>query len=278
MTEAPFDPQTLAETASTLARMAGEVVRSLRASGVNVADTKSSPIDVVTAADRESERLLTEELLARRPHDGILGEEGASVRGVSPITWVVDPIDGTVNYLYDLPGYAVSVAATVEDSGPLATVDGRRAVAGAVYLPSSDEMFTAWEGGGAFLNGAPLQGPPEKPLESSLVATGFGYTVERRTEQAEVIRHLLPRVRDIRRLGAAAADLCFVAAGRFDAYFERGLQPWDFAAAALVARESGATLLGLDGEAPGTSMFIAAAPGTAVALHAEISEAYRELG
>lgn len=285
MSLAPIDPavlSSLAETAGSLARSVGGVVRSLRDAEVDVAATKSSAVDVVTAADREAERLLAEGLAALRPDDGVLGEEGASVAGSSGITWVVDPIDGTVNYLYQLPAYAVSVAATIADDSPADaragnTEDGRRAVAGAVYLPVTDELFTAFEGGGARLNGAALAGPAETGLGTALVATGFGYTVERRTEQAEVVRRLIPQVRDIRRMGSAATDLCLLAAGRLDAYYERGLQPWDYAAGALIARESGALLLGREGALPGESMLIAAAPALARELLAEIEAAYAEL-
>ena len=265
----------LVDTAAALARSVGGVIRSLREAGVDVAATKSSATDVVTAADREAERLLTEGLRELRPDDGILGEEGASIAGSSGITWVVDPIDGTVNYLYQLPAYAVSVAATVADGSSGTMADGRRAVAGAVYLPVTDELFTAREGGGAQLNGVPLDGPAETELDAALVATGFGYTVERRTEQAEVVGRLIPRVRDIRRMGSAATDLCLLAAGRLDAYYERGLQPWDYAAGALIAREAGAALLGRVGGAPaGEPMLIAAAPGLARRLQAEIEAAY----
>ena len=279
----PADLESLAATAASLARSVGGVIASLRQVGVDVADTKSSINDVVTAADREAERLIAEGLRIARPDDGILGEEGASVTGTTGITWVVDPIDGTVNYLYGLPSYAVTIAATVEDGAPVAaqtggTHDGRRAIAGAVYLPVTDELFSAWEGGGAVLDGVPLPGPGRVPLETALVATGFGYTVERRTEQAEIVRRLIPRVRDIRRLGSAATDLCLVAAGRLDAYYERGLQPWDYAAGALIAREAGAILLGRDDATkPGEPMLIAAAPGLAGELQAEIADAYAQL-
>lgn len=275
---APAELRSLAEVAATLARSVGDVIRSLRAAGVDVAATKSSINDVVTAADREAERLLLEGLRELRPDDGILGEEGTSIAGTTGITWVVDPIDGTVNYLYGLPAYAVSVAATVADGAPGTMADGRRAVAGAVYLPVTDELFTARHGGGASLNGVPLGGPAGADLSTALVATGFGYTAERRTEQAEVARRLIPRVRDIRRMGSAATDLCLLAAGRLDAYYERGLQPWDYAAGALIAREAGALLLGREGGAePGEPMLIAAAPALALRLQAEIEAAYAVL-
>lgn len=273
------DAATLSELhriASELAREAGELTRTRRAAGVSVASTKTSVTDVVTAADEEAERLLLARLSELRPDDGILGEEGTSVVGASGITWVLDPIDGTVNYLYGLPAYGVSVAATVPDA--TASADGRRAIAGAVYLPVTDELFAAVMGGGSTLNGLPLPGPAETPLDRALLATGFGYTKERRTEQAAVIRQIIPQVRDIRRMGSAAADLCLLAAGRLDAYYERGLQPWDYAAGLLIARESGAVVLGRDAQtAPGEPLLIAAAPGLARELAATIASAYAAL-
>lgn len=248
----------LAEIAASIASRVGHTIREMRAQGVEIANTKSSLADVVTAADGEAERLITAALREARPHDGILGEEGASIEGSTGITWVVDPIDGTVNYLYDLPGYAVSIAATVEDGAAGTMSDGRRAVAGAVYVPTLNELFEASAGGGARLNGRTLHPQDSPELALSLIATGFGYTAERRAEQAEILRHVLPQVRDIRRLGAAAADLCNLAAGRIDAYYERGLQPWDYAAGVLIARESGATILGRDENTlPGEALLIA---------------------
>ncbi len=282
----------LSDLAGSLAREAGATVHRLREAGVEVADTKSSLADVVTAADRESERMLAAALREARPGDGLLGEEGASRESASGITWVVDPIDGTVNYLYGLPAYGVSVAATVATDrdageGPVresvrgstlgdgAMADGRRAIAGAVYMPATGELFTAHAGGGASLNGRPIGVSRQDDLRLSLVATGFGYTVERRTEQAEVVRRLIPRVRDIRRMGAASVDLCYLAAGRLDAYYERGLQPWDYAAGALIAREAGAEILALDDDSlPGEPMLIAAAPTLARELQRELREAY----
>lgn len=277
MSEATVSPQQLARIAASLARSVGEVIHTMRATGVDVADTKSSITDVVTAADREAERLVTAGLLELRPDDSIVGEEGASIEGTSGITWVVDPIDGTVNYLYNIPAYAVSIAATVSDGAAGTMDDGRRAIAGAVYLPVTDELFTAWEGGGAFLNGTPLAGPNDTPLATALVATGFGYSVERRTEQARIVSDLIPQVRDIRRIGSAANDLCSLAAGRLDGYYERGLQPWDYAAAALIAREAGVTIVGLDGALPGEPMLIAAAPKLTIELHSAVSVAYSRL-
>lgn len=265
-THHPYDLAGLGSLAERVARVAGDRILELRGQGVEVAHTKSSEIDIVTHADRLSEQLVQEAILAARPADGILGEEGASVDGTTGITWVIDPIDGTVNYLYDLPAYTVSIAATVPD--PLAFADGRRAVAAAVYCPRTGEMFTAVEGGGATLNGRPISVTSQPSLSSALVATGFGYTVERRAEQAEVLTRLLPRVRDIRRMGSAAYDLCCLAAGRLDAYYEMGIQPWDYAAGALIAREAGATLLGRDERTPpGTPLFIATNSTLASELH-----------
>ena len=262
MTAAPPNDSShsdLARLAADVAAEAGEHILALRRRGVDVAASKSSATDIVTAADREAERLVVEALRRARPADGVLGEEGAGIDGTSGITWVIDPIDGTVNYLYDLPVYAVSIAATVPDPGAFA--DGRRAVAGAVHSPRTGELFEAWEGGGARLNGEPIAISGSSELATALVGTGFGYTVERRIEQAAMVSRLLPRARDIRRMGSAAYDLCSFAAGRLDAYFERGLQPWDYAAAALIAREAGGALLGRDDETPpGEPLLFAAAP------------------
>lgn len=249
----------LAQIAVRVASAAGDRVLALRTAGVDVSATKSSAVDVVTAADREAERMISEALLEARPDDGMLGEEGTGRESRSGITWVVDPIDGTVNYLYNIPAYAVSIAATVED--PNAYADGRRPVAGAVVIPSTGEVFHAWEGGGAFLNGQPIRVSQPESLALSLVGTGFGYTVERRTEQAAVVAGLLPRVRDIRRIGSAAYDLCLLAAGRIDAYYERGLNPWDYAAGVVIASEAGALVLGRDDESrPGQPYMFVGSP------------------
>lgn len=263
------DPQTLARLAADVAVTAGERIFELRARGVSVSASKSSEVDIVTEADRESERLIVEALLTARPDDGVLGEEGAGIKGTSGITWVVDPIDGTVNYFYDLPAYTVSIAATVPDAS--ASADGRRAIAGAVFNPRTGELFDAWEGGGSRLNGSPITISGKRELTTALVATGFGYTVERRIEQAETLTRVLPLVRDIRRIGSAAYDLCNFAAGRLDAYYERGLQPWDFAAGLLIAREAGAAVVGHDEDtAPGTPFLFAADPALVEQLRSAV--------
>jgi myo-inositol-1(or 4)-monophosphatase len=195
-------------------------------------ETKSSPTDIVTQMDLAAESLIADIIRSARPDDGILGEEGADRVGSSGVRWVVDPLDGTVNYLYGLPGWAVSVAAEVAGA----------VVAAAVSVPTWGETFTATAGGGAWSDGRRLRVSAVGELETALVATGFGYDAAERAAQAAAVARLLPRVRDIRRYGAAAADLCLLAAGRVDAYFERGLQPWDHAAGALIAAEAGAVV------------------------------------
>jgi myo-inositol-1(or 4)-monophosphatase len=251
--------------ARDVAREAGGLLASFEGR-VTVADTKSSPTDVVTEMDRKAEDLIRARILAERPLDAILGEEGGEEAGQAgdggaPVRWVVDPLDGTVNYLYGLRDWAVSIAAEV--SGTI--------VAGAVFVPRRDEMFTASLGGGAWLaadGGArvALHCGPGVPLDRALVATGFGYRAARRVVQGEVVAALLPRVRDIRRAGSASVDLCSVAAGRVDAYYERGLNYWDYAAGALIAAEAGAVVGGLHGAPPGTSMTVAAGPDLFPAL------------
>ncbi len=220
--------------AQRVALEAAELVRTRRRDGVSVAATKSSPTDVVTQADRDSEALLRGRLLDARPHDGFLGEEGGgSAASSSGVTWVVDPIDGTVNFLYGIPQYAVSVAATVDD----------RPVAGVVVDVPTGECFTATRGGGSWLAGRRLAVRPRVPLAERLVGTGFSYEREVRRTQAAATARLLPLVRDVRRLGSAALDLCYLGAGRLDGYVEEGLNPWDRAAGGLVATEAGARLV-----------------------------------
>ena len=243
----------LLELAAAVAAEAGELLASWRASGrPAVADTKSSPTDVVTEMDRKAEALITERLLAARPGDAVLGEEGGQRSASrSGVRWVVDPLDGTVNYLYGLPQWAVSIAA--EADGVI--------VAGVVTAPRLGETYRAIRGGGAWLNGEPLACGAGPSLAQALVATGFGYDAGRRKVQGEVVAALLPQVRDIRRAGSAAVDLCMVAAGRVDAFYERGLNYWDYAAGGLIAREAGAVVGGLSGRPESPSMTVAAGNG-----------------
>ncbi|MEK7424184.1 MAG: inositol monophosphatase family protein [Actinomycetota bacterium] len=219
----------LLRLASSLAIEAGDMVRAGRRAGVVAAETKSSTTDMVTEFDRASEQLLVTRIRATRPHDGIVGEEGSSTVGTSGVSWLIDPIDGTTNFLYDIPAWAVSVAA-VDAEGPLAA---------AVYAPALGELFTARRGGGATLNGVPIACGRSADLSTSLVATGFSYVAARRVEQAARVARMIGHVRDVRRFGAASLDLCFVAMGRLDGYFEEDLGPWDLAAGQLVATEAG---------------------------------------
>jgi myo-inositol-1(or 4)-monophosphatase len=241
---------TLLDLAERVARRAGDLLLA-GAGEVRVdVSTKSSGTDMVSEMDRASEALVVEGILAERPDDGILGEEGASRPGTSGVRWVVDPLDGTTNYLYGHPTWAVSVAAEV---------DGR-VVAGVVAAPGLRETFTAALGGGAWLNGAPIAVSGGADLATALVGTGFGYLAERRARQAAVLPELLPLVRDIRRNGVASLDLCWVACGRLDAYFEYGGQPWDVAAGLLIATEAGAAAFGLDGGPPKSESVMVATP------------------
>jgi myo-inositol-1(or 4)-monophosphatase len=254
----PPDPRALLDLAADTAREAAELVARGRTTAAEHVDVKSSSVDVVTAVDTASEELIVRRLLTARPEDGVLGEEGASREGTSGVRWVIDPIDGTVNFLYDLPAYAVSIAAEV----------GGSVVAGVVLNVVTGEQFTATAGGGAFLESpvrgrVRLAGSRPVSLEQTLVATGFGYRVEERRAQGAVVAQLLPRVRDIRRYGSSALDLCAAAAGRTDAYYELGLKPWDHAAGALVAREAGLVVTGLPGSPFAEPMAIAAAASIA---------------
>ncbi|MCF6743565.1 inositol monophosphatase, partial [Blastococcus sp. KM273128] len=260
----------LLEVAVAAAREAAVLVARGRDSAGDRVSTKSSPVDVVTAVDAASEELLVRRLLEARPADGVLGEEGAAREGTSGVRWIVDPIDGTVNFLYDIPAYAVSVAAEVDGV----------VRAGAVLNVATGELFTATSGGGAWLAapGRPVRrlavsAPPS--LEQTMVATGFGYRVEQRRAQGAVVAELVTRVRDIRRFGSAALDLCALAAGRVDAYYELDLNPWDHAAGALVAAEAGAVVSGLDGAPVGEPMVIAVAPAVAAPFAALVSELHR---
>ena len=238
------------------ARRAGAVTVAERPRDLGVAATKSSPTDVVTEMDRRAEALLREILSAARPGDAILGEEAGHEPGETGLTWVVDPIDGTVNYLYEIGVYAVSVAVVEGDP----TVDGGwTSVAGCVHNPVSGETWTAGRGVGAFLDGRRLAVGEPPALDRALTGTGFGYFAGRRRTQARVLAELLPRVRDIRRIGCAAIDLCMVATGRLDAYFERGLHAWDMAAARLVVEEAGGVVRGIGGKPPSEAMVVAAA-------------------
>jgi myo-inositol-1(or 4)-monophosphatase len=266
------DAEALLRIAVAAAAEAGRLLASRRSDErPDVVETKSSPTDIVTEMDRRSEALITSRIRAHRPGDAVLGEEGGQTAGgpvgngsdgarPGRVRWIVDPLDGTVNYLYGLHDWAVSIAAEVDGI----------VVAGVVEVPRHGETFTAVTGQGAWLHrgGATvgLHCSSGVPLGQALVGTGFGYDTGRRRVQGEVIAALLPYVRDIRRGGSASVDLCSVAAGRLDAFYERGLNYWDFAAGGLIAREAGAMVGGLAGKTESTSMTVAAAPGLYQAL------------
>lgn len=254
------DPSALRDLAASLAVDAGRVALHGRRSAPSASDlgsdTKSSHTDIVTRFDRAAEATIVDGLVRARPHDAILGEEGADRAGTSGYEWLIDPIDGTTNFVYDLPTWCCSIA--VAHHG--------RTVAGAVYVPALDELFVAAMGQGATLNGRSISPSDETELGRALVATGFSYDAGRRREHAAQIARIIGDVRDIRRMGSAAIDLCFVAAGRVDVYLERNLNPWDMAAGELIAREAGAITSDFAGGPARPGELLASAPG----LHAAV--------
>jgi myo-inositol-1(or 4)-monophosphatase len=258
----------LRDLAVRLATAAGALVREGRPERVVVAATKSSEVDPVTVMDRASEELLREMIAAERPDDAILGEEGDDVAGTSGLTWVLDPIDGTVNYLYGVASWAVSVAVVAGPPEP----GSWTVLAGCVHSVADGRTWSAGLGEGATRDGAPIRLGAAASLGTSLVGTGFGYDAGRRAHQAQVLTQVLPKIRDIRRLGSAAIDLCLLADGSIDLYYERGLNPWDMAAGAVVATEAGAVVTGLRGGPAGNAMTVAGPPEL-VAQLAEILEA-----
>lgn len=245
--------------AEQVAAEAADFVRRRR--GDLFVRTKSGPTDPVTVADTETEQFVRDRLAALRPGEPILGEEQGGARAAAgTVRWVVDPIDGTVNFVYGIPAYAVSVAAQIDGVS----------VAGAVADVCSGEVYSAAAGGGAHVSSGAqrraLQCSAVTDLSMTLLGTGFGYDPQRRAAQAALVAQIIPVVRDVRRIGSAALDLCSVAAGRLDAHYEHGLNVWDWAAGALIAAEAGAIVVLPDPDAAGAALLVAAAPGIAEAL------------
>lgn len=269
-------PAHLRSVAEALAREAAAFVRSrrtevfgidARAGGGDAVRTKTTPTDPVTVVDTETERLLRDRLAQMRSGDPILGEEGGgpvnlTANAADTVTWVLDPIDGTVNFVYGIPAYAVSVAAQVDGVS----------VAGAVADVVADRLYSAGAGLGAHLTDEhgtrPLGCTAVDDLSVALLGTGFGYSGRRRAAQAALLSRMLPVVRDVRRIGSAALDLCMVAAGRLDAYYEHGLKVWDWAAGALIAAEAGARVVLPEPGDHAAAVVVAAAPGIADELMA----------
>ena len=279
----PAEPAVLAELeqlAIEVALEAGRLIVDERPAELGVSKTKSSATDVVTVMDQHAQDLILERLRAARPEDGFLGEEEGGARSTSDLTWVVDPIDGTVNYLYGIPAYAVSVAAVLGDPG---TAGAWAPVAGAVVDPVRGQVFHARRGGGAWRAAAGeeptrLLVGGQDDLAQALVGTGFGYEAPVRVWQTRVLVDVIAHVRDVRRIGSAALDLCHVADGQLDAYFERGLNPWDMAAGWLVLTEAGGLVGGLGGRPPSAEMVLAAGPGLFAALDARVAAAVAGAG
>jgi myo-inositol-1(or 4)-monophosphatase len=278
------EPARLRSAAEALAAEAAAFVRRRRAevfgaeagaAGNGAVRTKSTPTDPVTVVDTETERLLRDRLAQLRPGDPILGEEGGGptdaggvgATAAGAVTWVLDPIDGTVNFVYGIPAYAVSIAAQVNGVS----------VAGAVADVVAGRVYSAASGLGAHVTDAqgthPLRCTAVENLSMALLGTGFGYSARRRTTQAALLAQMVPVVRDVRRIGSAALDLCMVAAGRLDAYYEHGLQAWDSAAGALIAAEAGARVVlpAQNGPAGAAELVVAAAPGIADELLAALA-------
>ena len=248
--------------------MAHEAGAGLREAFGRIADgglaisAKSTPTDLVSEADLATERLIRDRLEAARPDDAILGEEGDDRPGTSGLRWVVDPLDGTVNFLFGIPQWCVSIACE----------DAEGALAGVVFDPMRGETWAATRAGAATLDGAPIRAPARGSLATALVATGFGYAADVRESQARVVARLLPRVRDVRRLGSAALDLAWAAAGRYDAYYERGVQHWDVAAGALICERAGLAVRELPPAPPAEGGMLVAPPALVEELLALVTD------
>lgn len=259
----------LRDLARRIAHDAGALVKEIRRGEVEVAETKSTDTDVVTIADRAAEKRVRELIAQHRPQDGILGEEDGSTAGSSGLTWVVDPIDGTVNYLHDISEYSVSIAVVLGPPDPAQW----QVIAGCVYRPDDDKSYEAALGLGAYHAGERLKVAEPIDLHRALVATGFGYDPQMRKGQARVLSGVLPRIADIRRFGSAALELANVAAGKYDAFYETGLNPWDMAAGELLITEAGGVVTGINGKAAGYDLTVAG-PKEVVADLAKLLEEF----
>lgn len=258
-----MDYQDLLRIAIEAARLASRVVASGQPTAFAGAQTKSTPTDMVTQVDKLSEETIRNFILTQRPEDGFIGEEGRHIAS-DGVTWVVDPIDGTTNFMYDFPAYAVSIAAKIEEE----------TICGVVLDVPRGELYTAAKGAGAFRDGIPIAPRQCTNIAEALVSTGFAYDAQRRTTQARALAHIIADVRDIRRAGAASLDLAWVACGRTDGYYEAGLKPWDYAAAALIVQEAGGLVGSWDSTAPSDEMTIAANPTLFYPLREMISKAF----
>ena len=257
------EPSTLRDLALAAARIVAPELRR-RAGAVEVSDTKTTLTDLVTDVDRWSEERIVGHIMAARPNDSILGEEGTRVDGTSGVRWLVDPIDGTTDFVYGHPGFSVSIGVEVDD----------KPVAGVVVDPMLDDVFCAAVGHGTTRNGKLVRVNQVDGLSAALIATGFSYDPGRRRRQAEALVSIIGHVRDIRRCGGAATDLASVACGRVDAYFERGLNPWDCAAGTVLVTEAGGRVTDLDGQ-PTSGEMVVAAP---IDLHGPLLELLRSAG
>ena len=260
------DPQArdLLALATEIAAGAAIVVARYAAERTFVIETKSTPTDLVTEADRETEALIVRGILAARPNDGLLGEEGASREGSSGVRWVIDPIDGTTNFVYGIPAYSVSIG--VERDGQM--------VAGVVHDVAMKEAYTASLGGGAHMNGRPIHVSSRSDLSTSLMGIGFAYDPQRRDHQAKFYDRVMTHIRDVRRMGSAALDLCRVACGQLDGYFEFQLNAWDIAAGGIIVREAGGITRGFHGYTFEQGYVLATTPALSDPMHA-VLEAYR---
>jgi len=257
-------PESLLDLAVSIGREAGDFVAERRQSIASL-ETKSSTTDIVTDVDRASEDLIVSRIQTARPDDSIVGEEGAGIIGTSGIEWVIDPIDGTTSFVYGYPGWSVSIAVARRRDGAASTDPPAETIAGVVVDPTHGHLYSASLGGGAQRNDEPLRASALTDIQGALVATGFSYDGARRAQQASVLAKMLPHIRDIRRSGSAALDLCLAATGQVDAYFEVGLNRWDQAAGLLIAAEAGAVTT-VESEDPDAPFTVAAGPGIAADL------------